>query len=147
MTSFSHLSQISLLAQNGASGLPPGPDARANAATPTVGADGAPVGPPPDPGFNILLLILPILVLMILFSVMGSRKERKRREALLASVKKHDRVQTIGGVIGSVVELKPDTVVLKVDENSNLRMTFARSAIQQIVKEAPENKDASEPAT
>jgi preprotein translocase subunit YajC len=146
MTSFNSLSHLSLLAQNGASGLPPGPDARANAATPAVGADGAPMAAP-DPGFNILLLILPILVLMILFSVMGSRKERKRREALLASVKKHDRVQTIGGVIGSVVELKPDTVVLKVDENSNLRMTFARSAIQQIVKEAPENKDAPQSST
>lgn len=117
-------------------GLPPGPDVRP-VATGATGADGTPV-PPADPGFNILLLLLPILVLMVVFSAMGSRRERKRREALLASVKKHDRVQTIGGVIGSVVELKPDTVVLKVDENSNLRMTFARSAIQQILKESPE---------
>lgn len=117
-------------------GLPPGPEARP-VATGATGADGAPV-PPADPGFNILLLLLPILVLMVVFSAMGSRRERKRREALLAAVKKHDRVQTIGGVIGSVVELKPDTVVLKVDENSNLRMTFARSAIQQILKESPE---------
>ncbi len=118
-------------------GLPLGPDQRPDA-TATTGADGGGAAPPPDPGFNILLLLLPILVLMVVFSAMGSRRERKRREALLASIKKHDRVQTIGGVIGSVVELKPDTVVLKVDENSNLRMTFARSAIQQILKEAPE---------
>lgn len=118
-------------------GLPPGPDQRPDA-TAVTGADGAPGAPPPDPGFNILLLLLPILVLMVVFSAMGSRRERKKREALLSAIKKHDRVQTIGGVIGSVVELKPDTVVLKVDENSNLRMTFARSAIQQILKEAPE---------
>jgi preprotein translocase subunit YajC len=71
---------------------------------------------------------------MILFSVFGQRKERKKREALLSSVKKHDRIRTIGGVIGSVVELNTDTVVLKVDESSNTRMTFGRDAVQQVLE-------------
>ena len=52
---------------------------------------------------------------------------------MLGGIKKHDTVRTIGGVIGSVVEVKPETVVLKVDESSNIRMTFARDAIQQII--------------
>ena len=42
-------------------------------------------------------------------------------------------VFAVGGVIGAVVEVKPDTVVLKVDESSNTRMTFSRDAIQQII--------------
>jgi preprotein translocase subunit YajC len=37
-------------------------------------------------------------------------------------------------VIGSVVELDADTVVLKVDESSNTRMTFARDAVQQVLE-------------
>ena len=45
----------------------------------------------------------------------------------------HDTVQTIGGVIGSIVEVKNDSVVLKVDESSNTRITFSRSAIQQVL--------------
>jgi preprotein translocase subunit YajC len=112
-----------------------GPDAPGAANTT---ATGTPAGPaaPVDPGFNILLLILPILVLMVVFSAVAQRKEKKKREALLSAVKKHDRVLTSGGVIGSVVETSSDTVVLKVDENSNVRMTFSRSAIQQILKEA-----------
>lgn len=114
-----------------------GPDAPGAAST------GAPSGPagtgpaPVDPGFNILLLILPILVLMVVFSAVAQRKEKKRRESLLSAIKKHDRVLTSGGVIGSVIETSGDTVVLKVDENSNVRMTFSRSAVQQILKEAP----------
>ena len=121
--------------------VPPagGPDAP-GASTVAPGAPGAPGGAAPapiDPGFNILFLILPILVLMVVFSAVAQRKERKRREALLSSVKKHDRVLTTGGVIGSVLETSGDTVVLKVDENSNVRMTFSRSAVQQILKEAP----------
>lgn len=110
-------------------------------ATGAPSATGAPGGAAPaDPGFNMLFFILPILVLMVVFSALAQRKEKKRREALLSAVKKHDRVLTSGGIIGSVVETTADTVVLKVDENSNVRMTFARSAVQQILKESAEAK-------
>jgi preprotein translocase subunit YajC len=78
-------------------------------------------------------LLLLLVVGMILFSVLGQRRDRKKREAMIKAVKKHDRVQTIGGVIGSIVEVKSNTVVLKVDESSNTRITFARSAVQQVL--------------
>lgn len=116
-------------------GVPDAPGAPA--AVPSTGAPGA-APPASDPGFGMLLFILPVLVLMVVFSAVAQRKEKKRREALLSAVKKHDRVLTSGGIIGSVVETTPDTVVLKVDENSNVRMTFSRSAVQQILKEASE---------
>jgi len=112
-----------------------GPDAPGAVTGSPAGPNGDPAAPAAPP-FNILLVILPILVLMVVFSAVAQRKERKRREALLSSVKKHDRVLTTGGVIGSVLETSGDTVVLKVDENSNVRMTFSRSAVQQILKEA-----------
>jgi preprotein translocase subunit YajC len=94
--------------------------------------DGTGAGGAPADGF--LFMLLPLVLLMILFSVFGQRKEKKKREALLGSIKKHDRVRTIGGVIGSVVEIKPDTIVLKVDESSNTRMTFTRDAVQQVLE-------------
>ncbi|MDG1359024.1 MAG: preprotein translocase subunit YajC [Phycisphaerales bacterium] len=109
--------------------------------TGTIAADGAAGGDPnaaaqaePGGGDFLLFMFLPLILVMILFSVFGQRKERKKREALLSSVKKHDRIRTIGGVIGSVVELNTDTVVLKVDESSNTRMTFGRDAVQQVLE-------------
>ena len=90
--------------------------------------------PPPNglsQGFVAMIVL--VFVAMIAFSFMGQRRDRKKRQVMLGAIKKHDRVQTIGGVIGSIVELKPDTVVLKVDESSNTRITFSRSAIQQVV--------------
>jgi preprotein translocase subunit YajC len=83
---------------------------------------------------NLFYILMLVLLAMIIFSILGNRRERKKRESMIASIKKHDKVQTIGGVIGSIVELKPDFVVLKVDESSNTRITFARSAIQQVIK-------------
>ena len=79
------------------------------------------------------VVVLP-LVLMVVFSLFSQRREKKRRAQMLGGMKKHDTVRTIGGVIGAVVEVKPDTIVLKVDERSNTRMTFSRDAIQQIVE-------------
>ena len=47
-------------------------------------------------------------------------------------------MRTIGGVIGAVVEIKTDTILLKVDESSNTRMTFARDAVQQVLESEEE---------
>jgi len=123
-----------MLAQAGNAGLPG--DSTGAAGTPgTTGAPGAPGGAPPASPFSgpLLPIMLGLFVLMLIVSVLGPRRERKRKEAMINAIKKHDRVQTVGGVIGAIVELKPDFVVLKVDESANTRITFARSAIQQVL--------------
>jgi preprotein translocase subunit YajC len=100
---------------------------------PGGGAPGG--GGMPNYLFPMLLLFL---VMMILFTVFGQRRDKKKRAAMLGSVKKHDRVQTVGGVIGSIVEVKPDVIVVKVDESTNTRITFARSSIQHVLADGQE---------
>jgi len=124
----------------GATPPPPGGGQPLTGATPPGGASRDPFGGM----FFPLLLVL--LITMITFTVLGQRRDKKKRAALLHSVKKHDRVQTVGGVIGSIVEVKTDTVVLKVDETSNTRITFARSAVQQVLSGGA-NGDKIEPPT
>ena len=110
-----------------------GGGAPAGTGTGAAGTPGA-GGPPGNPfGEPMMLIIFAMVGLLIVMSIVGQRRDRKKREKMLSSIKKHDRVQTIGGVIGSVVDVKTHEVVLKVDESSNTRITFARSAIQQIL--------------
>lgn len=104
-----------------------------------AGSDGSAAAGGQGGGDFLLLMVIPMVVLMLVFSVFGQRKEKKKRDALLGSIKKHDRVRTIGGVIGAIVEVKSETVVLKVDESSNIRMTFSRDAVQQVL----DSSDAS----
>ena len=111
----------------------PSSTAAPGGANTTAPGPGAPAGGGSPFGGDFFLIICLMIGVMLIFSIMGQRRDRKKREALIGAIKKHDRVQTIGGVIGSVVEIKPDTVVLKVDESSNTRITFARSAIQQVL--------------
>lgn len=87
------------------------------------------------PGFGTLLLpmMLAFLVLMIFTSFRSQKKEQRRKQELINSLRKHDKVQTHAGIIGTVVEVKDDQVVLKVDENTNTRIRFAKSAVAQVI--------------
>ena len=122
--------------------------APAGAATGAPGAPG-PTGPgtPAGPMDNsFFLVILGVLALMLIFSTFAGRRQKKQRQSMLEGLRKHDRVMTSGGIIGSVVELKPRTVVLKVDESSNTRITFSRDAIQQVLGQSADAAPAT-PAT
>ena len=86
-----------------------------------------------DPfGGNFFLILMFFVFGMIVFSAFGGRKQRKKRASMLDSLKKHDQVVTRGGVFGSIVEIKPDRVILKVDESSNTRITVVRDSIEQV---------------
>jgi len=119
----------------------------APAPAPGNGADGNGLGGAGNGGGggglgSMWLIFLLVLVVMWVFLIGGQRKEKKKRAALLAALAKGDRVQTVGGVLGTVVEVRDDEVVVKVDENTNARMRFSRSAIQSVL-----NDKADEPET
>lgn len=107
--------------------------------TATEGADGAPVdgkeAASGSPFSGILFPMILVLGVLFIFSMGSGRKEKKRRAQLLADLSKGAKVQTVGGVLGTVVEVRDDEVLVKVDENSNTRMRFAKSAISTVLSE------------
>lgn len=60
------------------------------------------------------------------------RKQQQKQREMLDAIKKGDKVTSIGGIIGTVIEVKDKEIVVKVDESSNVRMKFLRSAIRNI---------------
>jgi preprotein translocase subunit YajC len=103
-----------------------------------------PTGPPSAPASGTqspptILNVVPYILLAVflyLFVVMrpGKAKEQKRND-MLSKLKKGDEVQTIGGEFGRVVDVRDERVLLKVDETSNTKIWYARSAIHRIVTE------------
>ncbi len=79
--------------------------------------------------------LLLILVMAWLFIFRPKNKQEKKRVQMLSSLKKGDRIQTIGGILGTVVESRDDEVIVKVDETSNTKITFSRSAIHRVREE------------
>jgi preprotein translocase subunit YajC len=97
-------------------------------------------GASPGGGFGGLFwIVILMFVVLMLFTSMSGRKQRRERDKLLGAVKRNDRVQTVGGVIGTVIELTDTEMVLRVDETSNTRIRFARSALQQILREGKDS--------
>jgi preprotein translocase subunit YajC len=89
--------------------------------------------------FNMLFLIGGMILIMYFVLFRPQMKEQKRRREMLASVKKHDRVVTTGGIHGVVVSVSDNDVVLKIDENNNVRVKFSRAAVSAIIsREADE---------
>jgi len=80
-------------------------------------------------------MLLIFLVVMFGMTFMSQRREKKKRNEMLGAMRKNDRVVTIGGIIGTVVEVRESEVVLKVDEGSNTRMRFSRAAIQSVIND------------
>jgi preprotein translocase subunit YajC len=93
----------------------------------------APQGGPP--GWVTWMPFILLIVIFYVFLIRGRQRDQKKRKEMLAQIKKNDRVMTIGGLIGTVVTVKPDEVVLKVDEAANVKMTFTRGSIQKVVSE------------
>lgn len=135
------------LAQGGAGGAPASPlmmggnVESTTAAQPATGTQGAPAGGAgtkgPPSGLGPIIWLLPLVLLFfIIMSGSTQRKEKKRMQSLLSNLKKQDRVLTIGGLIGTVVEIRDDEVALKIDENANTRVRFTKSSIQQVLRPA-----------
>ena len=115
-------------------------------ATEKTGADGSANGEggetPPTGGFNPMTMIL-IFGAVILFMMMlggGSRKQRKKQQEMLSAMSKGDKVVSIGGIKGSIVEVRDDEVVVKVDENNNTRMKFSKEAIREVLLDKAEKE-------
>ena len=93
----------------------------------------------PAGGFDFLWIVVLLgFVLLWVFMLSGQRKEKKKRAAMLDTLKKGDRIQTVGGILGSVIEIRDNEVLVKVDENANTRLRFARSAIQNVLEDKSE---------
>jgi preprotein translocase subunit YajC len=75
-------------------------------------------------------LIIAIFYFMIL---RPQQKRQKERQSLLESVKKGDKVVTIGGMHGVIAGLEDKVLLVQVAENVKLK--FEKSAIASITRE------------
>ena len=122
--------------------------AAAETAAGTAGAAGAASAEAAPAGNTVAALVttfLPLVLIFVVFWFMLIRPQRKKDKAvkeMLNNLKAGDRVCTIGGIYGTIVGLKDDTVTLSVGKD-NLSMVVARWGIRSVEEVTIEN-DAQE---
>ena len=105
------------------------------ATTGQASTPGAPGADAASPTTDLIRGVLPfVLIIAIFYFVMigPERKQKKKREAMLAAVKKGDKVLTTGGMYASVAAVSEDSITLQAADDVRLR--FSRAAIAQVLE-------------
>ena len=86
--------------------------------------------------WTTVIMFVAIIAIFYFLIIRPQKKRDKETKAMLDAMKKGDKIITIGGIHGTVVAVKDQSVVVKVDDNT--RIEFTKSAVSTVV-----NKDAA----
>ena len=82
----------------------------------------------------MLVQLLPMILIFVVFwfvLIRPQRKKDKEAKAMLASLKRGDRICTIGGIYGTITNIKDDVLTVEVGE-AKTQMVFARWAVRNV---------------
>jgi preprotein translocase subunit YajC len=90
--------------------------------------------------WSSLLPLLPIPILFYFLMIRPKQLEDRKRQAMIDALKRNDRVITTAGIYGTVVSLdtEHDRVVLRVDDDRGVKLTFSRSSVLKVVEVSQE---------
>jgi preprotein translocase subunit YajC len=84
-------------------------------------------------GGSSLPMLLPLLLIPVLYLVMirPQQKRQKQWQSMLSSIKSGDKVTTAGGIRGTIISVKDDTIIIKVAPDG-IKMEVAKNAIASV---------------
>lgn len=91
---------------------------------------------------QILQTTWPILLMVVIFYFLlyrPQKKQQKARENLLSSLKRGQKIVTIGGIYGTINSLDENTVMLQIAEKVEIKIN--RGSVSQVLSG---NKEKSE---
>ena len=106
------------------------------AETAATGTDAAAAGS----GISMIIILVVMVAFFYFFMIRPQRKKDKKVKEMLDALKAGDRICTIGGIYGTIVAIKDQTVVLAVG-SAKTQIVMARWAVRS-VEDAPVENDA-----
>jgi preprotein translocase subunit YajC len=96
---------------------------------------------------GIIPMMLVMFAIIYFLMIRPEQKKQKDRLAMVNSIKKGDKVVSIGGMMGVVHNVKDTSILVRIAENTVVE--FTKAAISTVVTEGAEkaveeNKDAKE---
>ena len=82
---------------------------------------------PQGGGWTMWVMLILIFIVMWFFMIRPQRKQQKELQAFRDGLKKGDKVMTIGGIYGKVVEIKDNSLLIEID--SNVKIRVAKSSV------------------
>lgn len=100
---------------------------------------------PQAPQIGSLLFPIVIIVFLFYFIIMRPQKrEQQRQQQLRDSVKKGDKVVSIGGIHGTVVSVDKEKSIVTVQVDKTCKIDFSKAAISTVItKDEPQTAQSS----
>ena len=74
-------------------------------------------------GWSMWIMLILIFVVMWFFMIRPQRKQQKELDNFRNSLKNGDKVVTIGGIYGTVCEVRDNDVLIEIDKNVKIRVS------------------------
>ena len=87
-------------------------------------------------GMSMWIMLALIFVVMWFFMIRPQKKQQKELQNFRDGLKKGDKVVTIGGIYGTVCEVKEGTILMEVDNNVKIRVS--KNALVKDFTEQPQ---------
>ena len=87
-------------------------------------------------GWSMWIMLALIFVVMWFFMIRPQKKQQKELQNFRDGLKKGDKVVTIGGIYGTVCEVKEGSVLMEVDNNVKIRVN--KNALVKDFTEQPQ---------
>ncbi|MCB1164401.1 MAG: preprotein translocase subunit YajC [Candidatus Krumholzibacteriia bacterium] len=76
------------------------------------------------PAWSPMLLMVGMFAVLYFFMIRPQQRRAKEHQAMLKTLAKGDHVMTSGGLFGTVVGVKEDRVVVRLDENCKVEVSI-----------------------
>lgn len=92
--------------------------------------------------YGTILYIVALFALLYFLMIRPQQQKQKKHQEMVRGLKVNDKVVTAGGILGTIVKVKEDTLVLRVADN--VRVEILKSAVGQMRESAPEEEEKKE---
>ena len=83
--------------------------------------------------FSFVILLPTMILLFYVLILRPQRKQEANRKAMIAAIKKNDRVLTNGGLLGVVTNVKDDEITIRIDEARDVKVRISSNFIAAVV--------------
>ena len=84
-----------------------------------------------DSGMYSIVLLVLMFALLYFFMIRPENKRKKQAQNMRDSLKKGDMITTIGGIVGKIVMVNPNTIVNETSD-ARVRMELTTWAVSQV---------------
>lgn len=82
-------------------------------------------------GLSLLIMFVPMIAMIYFLLILPQQRRQKKWQAMLDQLKAGDKVTTSGGLRGTVIALKDDSIHLRLPPD-NLRVEVTKASVMQV---------------